>query len=110
MIFGLFVEESRRGIDHATAFREDFELDDAAEASGVDGVWLGEIHFNPDRSVMSAQMVVASAIATRTKRIRVGTAVNVLPLIHPLRIAEEAATVDHLSEGRFELGIGRSGA
>ena len=55
-------------------------------------------------------IAVATAIAVRTKRIHVGTAVNVLPLNHPLRIAEESATVDHLSEGRFELGIGRSGA
>jgi alkanesulfonate monooxygenase SsuD/methylene tetrahydromethanopterin reductase-like flavin-dependent oxidoreductase (luciferase family) len=110
MHFGLFIEESRRGADHVAGFREDFELVDAAEALGVDGVWLGEIHFNPDRSVMSAQMVVASSIATRTRRLRVGTAVNVLPLIHPLRIAEEAATVDHISGGRLDFGIGRSGA
>lgn len=110
MHFGLFIEESRRGADHVAGFREDFELVDAAEAAGVDGVWLGEIHFNPDRSVMSAQMVVAGSIATRTKRLRVGTAVNVLPLIHPLRIAEEAATVDHISGGRLDFGVGRSGA
>ena len=110
MHFGLFIEELRRGVDHATGFREDFELVDVAEASGVDGVWLGEIHFNPDRSVMSAQMVVASSIATRTKRLRVGTAINVLPLSHPLRIAEEAATVDHISGGRLDFGVGRSGA
>jgi alkanesulfonate monooxygenase SsuD/methylene tetrahydromethanopterin reductase-like flavin-dependent oxidoreductase (luciferase family) len=52
---------------------------------------------------------VASAIATRTRRVRVGTAVQVLPLNHPLRIAEEVATIDHISQGRFEFGIGRSG-
>jgi alkanesulfonate monooxygenase SsuD/methylene tetrahydromethanopterin reductase-like flavin-dependent oxidoreductase (luciferase family) len=72
-------------------------------------VWLGEIHFNPARSVISASLQVASAIAARTRRLRVGTAVQVLPLNHPLRIAEEAATVDHISQGRFEFGIGRSG-
>lgn len=110
MHFGLFIEELRRGVDHATGFGETFELVDVAEASGVDGVWLGEIHFNPDRSVMSAQLVVASSIATRTKRLRVGTAINVLPLSHPLRIAAEAATVDHISGGRLDFGVGRSGA
>src|SRR4029450_12402262 len=52
---------------------------------------------------------VASAIAARTRRVRVGTAVQVLPLNHPLRIAEEVATVDHISEGRFAFGIGRTG-
>src|SRR5499427_9245537 len=110
MHFGVFVEEARPGLSQTDAFRESFETVDAAEALGLDCIWLGEIHFNPNRSVISAPIAVATAIAARTKRIHVGTAVNVLPLNHPLRIAEEAATVDHLSEGRFELGIGRSGA
>ena len=79
---------------------------DLAEQLGLDTVWLGEMHFNPARSVLSAPIVIASSIATRTKRLRVGMAVQVLPLIHPLRIAEEAATVDQLSEGRFEFGVG----
>jgi len=84
-------------------------LVDLAEAMGLDTVWLGEGHFLPHRSVLSAPIVVASAIAARTKRLRTGMAVQVLPLIHPLRIAEEAATVDQISQGRFEFGIGRSG-
>ncbi|HEX9819650.1 MAG TPA: LLM class flavin-dependent oxidoreductase [Methylomirabilota bacterium] len=106
---GIFVEEMRQGASQASAFRDVFELADRAEAWGVDCVWLGEIHFTPTRSVISASLQVASAIATRTRRLRVGTAVQVLPLNHPLRIAEEVATVDHISEGRFEFGIGRSG-
>ena len=110
MHFGLFIEEARPGQTQALAFRDVLELADAAETFGLDGVWLGEIHFNPGRSVISAQMVMATAIASRTRRVRVGTAVQVLPLSHPLRIAEEAATVDQLSEGRFDMGIGRSGA
>ncbi len=81
---------------------------DIAEETGLDTVWLGESHFNANRP-LSGQLVVASAIAGRTKRLRVGTAVNVLPLISPLRIAEEAACLDQVSEGRFEFGIGRSG-
>ncbi len=109
MHFGIFVEEARRGVTQVQAFRDIFDLADRAEAWGLDCVWLGEIHFNPSRSVISASLQVASAIATRTKRLRVGTAVTVLPLNHPLRIAEEIATVDHISEGRFEFGIGRSG-
>lgn len=94
---------------HASAFHEAFEEIDLAEELGLDTVWLGEMHFNPNRSVLSAPIIVATSIATRTRNLRVGMAVQVLPLIHPLRIAEEAATVDQLSEGRFEFGIGRSG-
>ena len=109
MHFGMFVEEKRYGASQASAFRDVFELADRAEAWGIDCVWLGEIHFTPVRSVISASLQVASAIAARTRRLRVGTAVQVLPLNHPLRIAEEVATVDHISEGRFEFGIGRSG-
>ena len=95
--------------NHASALRAAMEEVDLAEEMGLDTVWLGEMHFNPNRSVLSAPIVIASSIATRTKNLRVGMAVQVLPLIHPLRIAEEAATVDQLSEGRFEFGIGRSG-
>lgn len=110
MHFGIFLEERRRGVSEAEAFRETLELVDAAEAWGLDGVWLGEIHFNGTRSVQSAPLALASFIAARSRRLRVGTAVQVLPLGNPLRIAEEVATVDHLSEGRFDFGIGRSGS
>jgi alkanesulfonate monooxygenase SsuD/methylene tetrahydromethanopterin reductase-like flavin-dependent oxidoreductase (luciferase family) len=109
MQVGIFVEERRRGTSEATAFAEALELSEAAESWGLDGVWLGEIHFNPARSVQSAPMALAAFMAARTRRIRIGMAVIVLPLAHPLRIAEEVATVDHLSEGRFDLGVGRSG-
>src|SRR5215467_12464483 len=110
MDFGIFMEfETRPGASQALAFHEGFALVDAAEAWGLDIAWLGEMHFTPSRSVLSAPIAIASAIATRTKRLRMGTAVQVLPLNNPLRIAEEAATVDQISEGRFDFGIGRSG-
>ena len=76
---------------------------------GLDGVWLAEFHFNPVRSVLSSPIVVAGAIASRTARLRIGMAVYVLPLNNPLRVAEEVATVDHISKGRFDFGVGRSG-
>src|SRR5262249_35199384 len=75
-----------------------------------DGVCLGETHFNPARSVSSAPIALASYIAARTERVRIGTAVQVLPLGIARRIAEDVATVDHLSRGRFDFGIGRSGS
>jgi luciferase-like monooxygenase len=110
MDFGVFVEQIRRGNSQSDAFRELFELVDAAEAWGLDVVWLAEMLGNPTRSVLSAPLLVASWIAARTERLRVGTAVQLLPLNHPLRVAGEIATLDHLSHGRFDFGIGRSGS
>jgi alkanesulfonate monooxygenase SsuD/methylene tetrahydromethanopterin reductase-like flavin-dependent oxidoreductase (luciferase family) len=93
----------------AEAFEESFNQVAAAEQLGMDSVWLAEHHFSPDRSVLASPMIIASAIAARTSRIRIGLAVQVLPLTNPLRVAEEAATVDHISKGRFDFGVGRSG-
>jgi alkanesulfonate monooxygenase SsuD/methylene tetrahydromethanopterin reductase-like flavin-dependent oxidoreductase (luciferase family) len=110
MDFGIFVEQMRRGTGQGDAFNEMFELVDAAESWGLDIVWLAEMLFNPARSVLSAPLLVASWIVARTKRLRVGTAVQLLPLNHPLRVAGEVTTLDHLSGGRFDFGIGRSGS
>ena len=110
MEFGMFHEFQRRpGQTEAEAFTESFDLVDAAETTGLDVMWLAELHTSPERSVLAAPLSIASSIATRTKRMKVGIAVQVLPLCHPLRIAEEAATVDHISHGRLIFGIGRSG-
>ncbi len=109
MEFGSFMEfHSRQGQTQAEAFRESFAHIDQAEQQGLDAVWLAESHFQPERAVLSSPMVIASAIGGRTKRMKVGTAVQVLPLVNPLRMAEEVATIDHCCEGRFEFGIGRS--
>jgi alkanesulfonate monooxygenase SsuD/methylene tetrahydromethanopterin reductase-like flavin-dependent oxidoreductase (luciferase family) len=110
MHFGVFLEERRRGATEAETFEETLELVDAAEAWGLHEIWLGEIHFNGNRSVQSAPLALSAFIAARTRRIRVGTAVQVLPLSNPLHLAEQVATVDQLSQGRFDFGIGRSGS
>ena len=110
MHVGIFIEELRRGNDTAAWLRESLDLVEAAEAWGLDGVWLGEIHFNPVRSVLSSPVAMAGFLAARTRRIRIGTAIVVLPLCHPLRVAEDVALLDQLSEGRIDFGIGRSGA
>ena len=80
-----------------------------AEAWGLDSVWLAEIHQQSARSVLTAPLTILSALATRTTRLMLGTGVQVLPLAHPLRLAEETATVDQISGGRLLLGVGRSG-
>jgi alkanesulfonate monooxygenase SsuD/methylene tetrahydromethanopterin reductase-like flavin-dependent oxidoreductase (luciferase family) len=108
--FGIFHEFERPSeVSEAQAFEDGFHMVDAAEQWGLDAVWLAELHFSPRRAVLSAPLTVATAIAARTSRIKIGTAVQVLPLCHPLRLAEEAATVDHVSHGRLIFGVGRSG-
>ncbi len=110
MDFGIFMEQTRRGADQEQAFRDMLEMADAGEAWGLDAVWLAEMLVNPARSVLSAPLIMAGWIFSRTRRLRVGTAVQLLPLNHPLRIAGEITTLDHLSQGRFDFGIGRSGS
>ena len=110
MEIGMFHEfPSLRGRRESEAFDEAMEQVDAAERLGLDVMWLAELHFEPRRSVLSAPLSIASAIAARTRRMKIGIAVQVLPLCHPLRLAEEAATVDQLSHGRLIFGVGRSG-
>ena len=111
MEFGWYHEFHRQveGQSDADAFAQGFEQVEAADRWGLDVFWLAEIHQQARRSVLSAPMNIAGQIAARTKRIKIGTAVHVLPLAHPLRLAEETATVDQVSRGRFILGAGRSG-
>src|SRR5437660_9126312 len=108
--FGMFHEFQRTaGVTDEEAFATSFEQVDAAERWGLDAMWLAEIHVAPERSVCSAPLTLASAIAARTTRMKIGTAVQVLPRCHPLRLAEEVATVDQISQGRLIFGVGRSG-
>ncbi|MBV8888298.1 MAG: LLM class flavin-dependent oxidoreductase [Alphaproteobacteria bacterium] len=111
MEFGSFMEFPPLSTETAAsaAFDQALAEVEAAEEWGLDAIWLAELHGAPERSVLSAPMTVASAIAARTSRIRIGIAVQVLPLCHPLRLAEEAASVDQVSHGRLIYGIGRSG-
>jgi alkanesulfonate monooxygenase SsuD/methylene tetrahydromethanopterin reductase-like flavin-dependent oxidoreductase (luciferase family) len=111
MEFGSFYEfPVRPGCTEADAFSEGFELIDDAERLGLDAFWLSESHCQPGVSVLAAPMTIASAIAGRTKRMKIGLAVQVLPLGNPLRIAEDGATVDQISKGRLLFGVGRSGS
>jgi alkanesulfonate monooxygenase SsuD/methylene tetrahydromethanopterin reductase-like flavin-dependent oxidoreductase (luciferase family) len=108
MRFGLFFQASESPRQsHAQRYAEMFELIAFAESLGFDVAWLAEIHFGGAFSLLSNPLMAVPVIAERTRRIRIGTAVTLLPLHHPLACAEQAATADLLSGGRLEFGVGR---
>jgi len=121
MHVGLVMEcDYREGRTPEEAFAEAMDIAEIAETEGLDGVWLAERHFAMHRrptdpmgagipSIAAVPLVLGAAIAARTSRVRIGTGVSVLPLCHPIRTAEEAATVDQISKGRLDFGVGRSG-
>jgi alkanesulfonate monooxygenase SsuD/methylene tetrahydromethanopterin reductase-like flavin-dependent oxidoreductase (luciferase family) len=77
-----------------------------ADRLGFRGFWIAEIHCQPAFSLLSAPYTVLGAAAQRTKRLRLGVAVNTLPVHHPVEIAELAATLDVLSHGRMDFAAG----
>src|SRR5215831_4719174 len=77
-----------------------------AEAVGMHSAWIGEHHFN-SLGVLSCPDLMLAYIAARTQRIRLAPAVTVLPLHHPIRVAEQWATLDLLSGGRVDFAAGR---
>ncbi|QGV78484.1 LLM class flavin-dependent oxidoreductase [Streptomyces ficellus] len=81
---------------------------EVAEEAGLDSVWLAEHHFVP-YGVCPSAVTLAALLLGRTRRIRVGTAVSVLPTAHPVALAEQAALLHVTSGGRFTLGVGRGG-
>jgi probable F420-dependent oxidoreductase len=76
-----------------------------AEASGFDSCFFGEHHQDKD-GFLPSPLIVATAVAAQTRRLRVGTSVILLPLHHPVRVAEDVITLDLVSKGRVILGVG----
>ena len=86
-------------------YRFVLEVCEEAERLGCHSVWLSEHHLFDD-GYLTQPLTMAAAIAARTRRMRIGTAVVIAPLHRPVEIAEQAALVDIVSEGRLELGLG----
>jgi natural product biosynthesis luciferase-like monooxygenase protein len=109
MRYGLFYLPSSlppTRADGAERFRTVVDQVSFGEEIGFDSVWLAEHHFHSFAGVFSSPPVIGAAIAQRTTRIRIGTAVLLLPYHNPLRVAEDYATLDCLSNGRVEFGVG----
>ena len=113
MQFGLLYEMQRPyddEIDWHALYQETLEQCELADQVGFDNLWFVEHHFLYGFSGSPCPEVMFGALSQRTKNIRIGFGVSILPNHHPVRIAERAAMVDQLTNGRVEFGTGRSNA
>jgi natural product biosynthesis luciferase-like monooxygenase protein len=109
MRYGLFYLPSSlpaTRAEGAERFRTVVDQVSFGEQIGFDSVWLAEHHFHSFAGLFSSPPVIGAAIAQRTTQMRIGTAVLLLPYHNPLRVAEDYATLDCLSNGRVEFGVG----
>lgn len=109
MQIGLFLNSGVfEGVDDAAALQLTVESARLAESLGYDRLWVSEHHFM-DFGVCSQALTLAGYLLGLTKRIRVGTAVVLAPLVHPVTLAEQVALLDQVSDGRLDIGLGRGG-
>jgi alkanesulfonate monooxygenase SsuD/methylene tetrahydromethanopterin reductase-like flavin-dependent oxidoreductase (luciferase family) len=103
---GLFTMQSHKDnpVSQSELYKQSLEQVKLAEEVNFDSAWISEHHFLPD-GYCPYPPVVASAIAAVTNRIKIGSAGVILPLHDPIRVAEDAALVDNISNGRFNLGV-----
>ena len=110
MQFGLFSHIPwPEGADQGQVLAETIEQVQHGEALGFESAWFAEHHFSR-YGLGSASLLILAQMAARTETIRLGTAILVPPLHHPIRLAEETATLDLLSGGRLDVGLGRGSA
>ncbi len=109
MQFGLLLNNGIfEGVDDARALALTLDTADLAEELGYHELWVTEHHFI-EYGICPSAITLAGFLLGRTSRIRVGTAITLAPLVHPVALAEQTALNDQLSGGRFDLGLGRGG-
>ena len=86
-------------------YNEFLEHCEMAEDAGWDCIWICEHHYDPDTNWIPSALTLSAAVAARTKRIKIGTGIIVLPQHDPVRVAEATTVLDHVSNGRFRLGV-----
>ena len=96
----------RTGVSPVELYRQQIQEIETAEELGFDHIWLYEHHVSPSGPMPSPNLLIAAA-AKSTSRIRMGAMVNILPYRNPILVAEEAAMLDVLTNGRLDMGIGR---
>jgi len=109
MRLGLFLNfEHDPGADNAKTFAYHLDLAQEAERLGFEELWVSEHHFN-GFSQSPSTLPLMAYLAARTTKIRIGSAAVLLPFYDPIRLAEDLATVDLLSNGRLDFGLARGG-
>jgi alkanesulfonate monooxygenase SsuD/methylene tetrahydromethanopterin reductase-like flavin-dependent oxidoreductase (luciferase family) len=104
-----FLTHLHVGSDAADSYRIGLDLFATAEQLGFDSGWVAQHHFLNGSGRLPSTLTFLAAAAERTRRIQLGTAIVILPLEDPLRVAEDAAVVDTISGGRLQLGLGTGG-
>ena len=114
MKFGLLFEVQRviedGKVDEHALYKETLDQCELADEMGFDQIWFVEHHFLTGFSASPCPEVLVGAVSQRTKRIRIGFGVVILPYHHPIRVAERVALTDQLTNGRIDFGTGRSNA
>jgi alkanesulfonate monooxygenase SsuD/methylene tetrahydromethanopterin reductase-like flavin-dependent oxidoreductase (luciferase family) len=108
MRLGLFCTYENPSHDQRTAFADQTRLVEHSEALGFDEAWIAEHHFNPD-ALSPAGLNIIAYLAAKTWHMRLGSAAVLLPYHAPLKVAEELATLDILSDGRLDFGVSKGG-
>ena len=109
MRLSLAYEMQRPVVDDHAVIKETLEQCVLADRMGFDTVWFVEHHFLTEWAHCSASEVMLAAISQHTTTMRLGFGVILLPVHHPLHVAVKTATLDVLSGGRVDVGVGRSG-